>query len=106
MTAERGQLIGHCGTVPAANVSVGCDGNHELLLSFGHTRLELWNTKRGRTPIEMLRLYLPAIFSGDFEEAGRFARVNLPNGKTASVGRMHLPLPWVRRRRHRYESYS
>jgi hypothetical protein len=94
----------------AASVSVGCDWNHEVLLSFGHTRLELWNTKRGPTPVEALSQYLPAIFSGDFEEAGfgddRFARVNLPNGKTARVGALHPPLPWALRRRHRYAPYS
>jgi hypothetical protein len=96
--------------VGAANVSIGCDWNDELLLQFGHTRLELWNDKRGPTPIEQLRQFLPAIFAGDFEEAGsgsdRSARVNLPDGKTASVGRMHLSFSGARQQRHRYASYS
>jgi hypothetical protein len=95
--------------VNAASVSVGCDGK-ELLLAFAHTRLELWDYKRGPSAIEQLSEFLPAIFSGAFEEAGfgsdRFARVNLPNGKTASVGAMHPPFPWALRRRKRYASYS
>ncbi len=93
----------------AASVSVGSDGD-ELLLQFGRTRVELWNYKQGPTPIDQLRQFLPAIFGGQLEEAGfgddRFARVELRDGRTASVGSAHLPIPWGWRRRHRYQSYS
>lgn len=96
--------------VGAASVSVGCDWGDELLFTFGHTRFELWNSKRGPTPIEVLRQYLPAIFGGDFEEAGtgddRFVRIHLADGRTVSGGAMHLPFPWALRRRKRYAAYS
>lgn len=92
-----------------APVSIGSDGD-ELLLQFGRTRVELWNYKNGPSPIDQLHEYLASIFGGHVEEAGsgddRFARLELPNGKTASVGSAHLPLPWTWRRRHRYEGYS
>jgi hypothetical protein len=60
-----------------ASVSVWSEGD-ELLLTFGQTRLELWNSKRGPAPMAQLSEYLHAIFAGDFEEAGsgddRFTR--------------------------------
>jgi hypothetical protein len=91
----------------AASVSVIVDGD-ELLLSFGKSRTEIW---RGDIPpVERLRMFLDAIFAGDFEEAGlgndRFVRGRLPSGRTFRCGSMHLPIPWVLRRKTRYLPYS
>lgn len=93
----------------AAAVSIACMGD-ELTLSFAHTRVELWNYKRGPTPLEQLEQYLTGILRGEFEEGGsgsdRFARVSLPDGRTARVGSVHLPVPWALRRRKRFQPYA
>lgn len=81
----------------------------ELVLGFGRTRVELWASGRGPTPLAELSRYLAAIFGARFEEAGRgddrFCRIEL-GGRRAVVGVVHLPLPWRMRRRQRYSPYS
>jgi hypothetical protein len=82
----------------------------ELVLGFGWTRVELWRSRRGPTPVAQLRQFLAAIFAGRFVEAGRgddrFARVELAPDERISVGAAHLPIPWTMRRRHYYDAYS
>lgn len=92
-----------------AGLSVGVDGD-ELIVHFGGTRLEIWSNTRQAPPVDQLKRFLAAIFAGDFVEAGSrkngFARIRLDDGSVATVGEMHLPVPWRLRRTRRYDPYG
>ena len=93
----------------AAAVSIGLEGDDELVVSLPHTCWELWRP----SALEALASDLDAIFAGRVEESGsdskHSARLLWPDGTVRRIRRTALFVPWRRHRspyRSTYCSYG
>jgi len=90
----------------AAHFTAAVDGD-AVTITAGKTWFEVFPIK-AVDDMAYIRQIASAVFHGDMEEAGLgecFARIRLADGRVASVGRVHMPLPWKLRRRRRYLGY-
>lgn len=93
----------------AAPVSITyLSGGDEIILSFGHTHMYMWDDDHVELAREVRDL-LDAAFAGNFVEAGThqdaFSRISTRSGMKG-VGKMHLPWPWRLRRIRTYAPYG
>jgi hypothetical protein len=80
----------------AAAFTAAVDGD-VVTITAGKTWFEVFSIKTV-DDLGYIGQIAAAVFAGNMEEAGlfnRFARIRLADGRTVSVGVVHLPLPWV-----------
>lgn len=93
----------------AAAVSIGMMGD-EFVVSLPNSYWEIWRSKKGPDPLDVLAKDIEAIFAGRVEEGGfgadRPVRLMYADGRVRAVGSVHLPIPWRSRRRTNYVPYG